>query len=67
MEWIISTLIAFGIVIVFLLITYLIGIIYTSYKCGEKWANIIVTFISALLFMLLLWAWIWLIHMLIYE
>ena len=66
MEWIISALAVFGVIIFVAVIVRLIEIIYVSYVCKEKWAVIIVTLLSFLPIIFTYVIWVWIVHLLIY-
>ena len=67
MEWIISAVAVFGVIIFVAVVGWLIEIIYVSYKCKAKWAVVIVTLLSFLPIVFTYLVWVWMVHFLIYE
>lgn len=65
-EWIISALAVFGIIIFVAVLGRLIEIICVSYACKEKWAVVIVTLLSFLPIIFTYVIWVWVVHLLIY-
>ena len=66
MEWIISALAVFGIIIFVAVLGWIIEIIYVSYGYKEKWAIVIVTLLSFLPIIFIYVVWVWIVHLLIY-
>lgn len=66
MEWIVSALAVFGIMIFVAVLGWLIETIYVSYECNEKWAVVIVTLLSFLPIIFIYIVWVWMVHLLIY-
>lgn len=65
-EWIISGLVVFGVIIFIAVLGWLIETIYTSYECNEKWAVVIVTLFSFLPIIFIYMIGVWIVHLLIY-
>jgi hypothetical protein len=66
MEWIISALAVFGVMIFATVLGWLIETIYTSYECNKKWAVVIVTLFSFLPIIFIYIVGVWIVHLLIY-
>ena len=66
MEWIISALVVFGVIIFVAVLGWLIETIYASYVCNEKWAVIIVTLLSFLPIIFIYMVGVWIVHLFIY-
>lgn len=66
MEWVVSALAVFGVIIFVAVLGWLIETIYTSYECNEKWAVVIVTLFSFLPIIFTYVIWVWVVHLLIY-
>ena len=67
MEWIVSALIVFGVMIFVAVLGWLIETIYVSYECKEKWAVVIVTLSSFLPIIFIYVVWVWIVHILIFK
>jgi len=66
MEWIISALAVFGVIIFVAVLGWFIEIICVAYGCKEKWAVVIVTLFSFLPIIFIYIVWVWVVHSLIY-